>query len=276
MEDVMSGWQHSRTAARWVAIAFSVALGGCGVFGDTPDPTLKMTPSQLYAEARSEIGSGRYGEAIKLLGKLESRYPFGAWAQQAQIDTAFAHYRDGDRTQALVSVERFIRLHPTSPFLDYAYYLKGLVNFNDEQGLLARFGRQDLSERDQRAAREAFEAFREVVTRFPDSRYVEDSRARMQYLVNAMAAGEVHIARYYFSRGAYVAAASRAQDVVRQYQETPAVEEALYLMMRSYERLGLEDLRADAQRVLLRNHPESRFLSGGLRADQPRWWQVWK
>jgi outer membrane protein assembly factor BamD len=276
MEDVMSGWQHSRYAAASVAIAISVALGGCGMFGDKPDPTLKMTPDQLYAEARGEIAAARYGEAIKLLGKLESRYPFGAWAQQAQIDTAFAHYRDGDRTQALVAIERFVRLHPTSPFLDYAYYLKGLINFNDEQGLLARLGRQDLSERDQRAAREAFEAFREVVTRFPDSRYAEDSLARMRYLVNAMASGEVHIARYYFSRGAYVAAASRAQDVVRQYQDTPAIEEALSLMMRSYERLGMEELRADAERILRRNFPDSRFLSQVTTTDARRWWQLWR
>lgn len=259
-----------------MAIALSVALAGCGVFGEKADPTLKMTPEQLYAEARDEIASGRYAEAIKLLGKLESRYPFGAWAQQAQIDTAFAHYRDGDRTQALVAIERFIRLHPTSAFLDYAYYLKGLVNFNDEQGLLARFGRQDLSERDQRAAREAFEAFREVVTRFPGSRYAEDSLARMQYLVNVMASGEVHVARYYFSRGAYVAAASRAQDVVRQYQETPAVEEALAIMVRAYERLGLEDLRADAERVLSRNFPQSRYLREPLRANARSWWQLWR
>jgi outer membrane protein assembly factor BamD len=276
MEDVMI----PRACA---VAAVSIALAGCGVFGaDARDRTLKMTPEQLYAEARGEIASARYGEAIKLLGTLESRYPFGAWAQQAQIDTAFAHYRDGDRTQALVSVERFIRLHPTSPFLDYAYYLKGLINFNEEQGLLARFGRQDLSERDQRASREAFEAFREVATRFPDSKYAEDSIARMQYLLNAMAAGEVHIARYYFSRGAYVAAANRAQDVIRNFEQTPAVEDALVLLMNSYERLGLESLRADTERILQRNFPNRNAGRGTGRAevsnasDGQRWWRFWR
>jgi outer membrane protein assembly factor BamD len=256
--------------------AISIALAGCGVFGaDKGDRTLKMTPEQLYAEARDELSSGRYAEAVKLLGTLESRYPFGAWAQQAQIDTAYAHYRDGNRAQALVAIERFVRLHPTSPFLDYAYYLKGLVNFNEDQGFIARFGRQDLSERDQRASREAFDAFREVATRFPDSKYAEDATARMQYLLNAMASGEVHVARYYYSRGAYVAAASRAQDVLRDFEQTPAAEEALVILMNSYERLGLESLRADTERILQRNFPD-RAARGQAASDSRRWWRFWR
>jgi outer membrane protein assembly factor BamD len=258
-------------------LLLAVGLGGCGIFSpEQADPTLRMTPEQLYAEARDEMSSGRYGEAIKLLAKLESRYPFGSWAQQAQMDTAFAHYREGSRAQALVAVERFIRLHPSSEYLDYAYYLKGLINFNDEQGLLARLGRQDLSERDQRATREAFEAFRQVVTRFPTSKYADDSLARMRYLVNAMASGDVHIARFYFLRGAYVAAASRAQEVIQQYQETPAVEEALFILMKSYERLGLDELRADAERLMRANFPKSEYYARGVPAENRRWWQVWR
>jgi outer membrane protein assembly factor BamD len=269
MEDVMI---HRACAVA----AISIALAGCGVFGaDKGDRTLKMTPEQLYAEARDELSSGRYSEAVKLLGTLESRYPFGAWAQQAQVDTAYAHYREGDRAQALVAIERFIRLHPTSQFLDYAYYLKGLINFNEQQGLLARFGRQDLSERDQRASREAFEAFREVATRFPDSKYAADSVARMRYLLNIMALGEVHIARYYYSRGAYVAAANRAQDVVRNFEETPAVEEALVILMKSYERLGLESLRADTDRILQLNFP-NRGARAEAAVDGQRWWRFWR
>lgn len=269
---------------RWTAacralagVALASALAGCGLFGKGEvDRTANMTPQQIYAEAKDESASGRYGEAVKLLGKLESRYPFGAWAQQAQLDTAWAYYRDGDRTQALVSVERFIRLHPTSDQLDYAYYLKGLINFSSDQGLAVRFGGQDLSERDQKAHREAFDAFRELVTRWPESKYADDARARMRYLVNAMAGGEVHIARYYFTRGAYVGAINRARNVVETYQTSPAVEEALFIMILSYEKLGLEEQRAATERVLRLNFPQSPLFERGLKLSDRSWWEVWR
>jgi outer membrane protein assembly factor BamD len=267
-----------RPSIRWLSLlTLLVGLAGCGILGgEAPDRTTNMTPQQLYAEAKDEMSNGKYSEAVKLLGKLESRYPFGAWAQQAQIDTAFAYYKDGNRVEALVAVERFVRLHPTSELLDYAYYLKGLINFNEEQGFMARFGGQDLSERDQRAARESFESFRQVVTRFPNSKYYDDSAARMKYLVNAMAAGEAHIARYYYLRGAYVATVGRAQTVLQQYPQTPAVEEALYLMLKSYEKLQLEELRADTERVFLKNYPNSQLLTQGVRVDDRSWWEVWR
>ncbi len=222
------------------------------------------------------MASGNWEAAVKQLERLEARYPFGRWAQQAQLDTAWAHFKDNERALSLAAIERFMKLHPNHASIDYALYLKGLVNFNEQQGLLARFGNQDLSERDQAGLRDAFDAFKELVTRFPDSKYAPDAQARMQYLVNSMARGQVHIARYYFRRGAYVAAANRAQEVVRQYQQTPAIEEALYVLVRSYERLGLDDLRADAERVLRRNFPDSALLTTGLPEDDRRWWQVWR
>ena len=266
---------------RWAGVALVLAglgsLAGCGAFGKGGlDRTANMSPGEIYAEAKDEMSAGRYGEAAKLLVRLESRYPFGAWAQQAQLDQAYAYYKDGDRTQALVAIERFIRLYPTSEQLDYALYLKGLVNFNDDPGAMASLGGQDLSERDMKAARESFEAFRQLVSRYPESRYAEDSIARMRYLVNSMAGGEVHIARYYFRRGAYLAAINRAQGVVQQYQGAPAIEEALYIMMKGYEKLGLEDLRADAERVLRLNFPNSALFATGLRFDDRSWWQVWR
>lgn len=267
------------TASRGaVAMLLIAALAGCGIFGQggEVDRTAKMTPNEIYAEAKDEMASGRYGEAVKLLAKLESRFPFGAWAQQAQLDTAFSFYKDGERTQALITIERFIRLYPTSDQLDYAYYLKGLVNFNENQGIMSSFGMQDLSERDNKAAREAFEAFRQVVTRFPASKYAEDSRDRMRYLVNAMAGSEVHIARYYYTRGAYLAAINRAQGVIQQYQTTPAVEEALFILMQGYDKLGMPEQRADAERVLRRNFPETTLFARGLKLDDRSWWEVWR
>lgn len=261
-----------------VAMLLIAALAGCGIFGQggEVDRTAKMTPNEIYAEAKDEMASGRYGEAIKLLAKLESRFPFGAWAQQAQLDTAFSFYKDGERTQALITIERFIRLYPTSDQLDYAYYLKGLVNFNENQGIMSTFGLQDLSERDNKAAREAFEAFRQVITRFPESKYAEDSRDRMRYLVNAMAGSEVHIARYYYTRGAYLAAINRAQGVIQQYQTTPAVEEALFILMQGYDKLGMPEQQADAERVLRRNFPDTVLFTRGLKLENRSWWEVWR
>jgi outer membrane protein assembly factor BamD len=274
---VMANTERARSWRGAAAALVLAGLAGCGIFGKGDiDRTAKMSPNEIYAEAKDEMSAGRYGEAAKLLVKLESRYPFGAWAQQAQLDQAYAHYKENDRTQALVAIERFIRLYPTSEQLDYAYYLKGLVNFNDDPGAMASIGRQDLSERDLKAARESFEAFRQVITRFPDSRYAEDARARMRYLVNSMAGGEVHIARYYFRRGAYLAAINRAQGVVQQYQGAPAVEEALFIMLKGYEKLGLEDLRADADRIMRLNFPNSEFYARGLRFDDRSWWEVWR
>ncbi len=260
---------------RALAATVVVSLAACST-ADPPDPTLGWTPERLYAEARDEIGAGNRQQAIKLLEKLESRYPFGRWAEQAQLDIAWIQFKDGERALSLAAIDRFMKLHPNHPALDYAYYLKGLVNFNEQQGLLSRFGGQDLSERDQAALRESFDAFKALVTRFPDSNYAPDAEARMRYLVNAMASGKVHIARYYFERGAYVAAANRAQEVIRDYQDAPALEEALYLLVRSYEKLGLDDLRADAERVLRRSYPDSALLTRGLPGNDRRWWQLWR
>lgn len=269
----------ARAGVSAIGLALALSMGGCSVFGKNSaelDRTAKLTPQQIYAEAKDEMAAGRYSSAVKLLSKLEARVPFGAWAQQAQLDTAFAYYKSEDRVQALVTLERFIRLYPTSELLDYAYYLKGLVNFNEGQGVIASLGGQDLSERDQRAARESFEAFRQVITRFPDSRYAEDSRARMRYLVNAMAGGEVHIARYYYIRGAYVAAINRAQGVIKQYQTSPAVEEALFIMVKGYEKLGLQTQRDDAERILRTNFPDTTLFQRGLKIDDRSWWEVWR
>jgi outer membrane protein assembly factor BamD len=255
--------------------AIALTLAACSA-SDPPDPTIGWSPDRLYAEAKDEMSSANYTQAISLLEKLESRYPFGRWAQQAQIEIAYAHYRDGERALALSAIDRFIRLHPEHPALDYALYLKGLINFNEQQGLLAWLGRQDLAERDLQAAREAFDTFKELVSRFPESKYAPDAEARMKYLVDSMARGETLIARYYFQRGAYVAAANRAQAVIRDYQQTAALEDALAILVESYDRLDLPDLRDDAKRVLEQNFPGSDAVSRIDASDDRRWWQVWR
>jgi outer membrane protein assembly factor BamD len=256
-------------------VALSVALlAGCASQPDK-DVTAGWSPNKLYAEAMDERNSGNYDRAIQLFEKLEGRAAGTPLAQQAQLEKAYAHYKNGEPAQALATLDRFIKLHPASPALDYALYLKGLVNFNDNLGLFGFISQQDLSERDQKAAKDSFEAFKELVERFPDSRYAPDARQRMTYIVNALAQYEVHVARYYYRRGAYVAAINRAQTALRDYQNVPAAEEALYLLMKSYEALGMDEQARDARRVLEANFPNSALLTHGLRRDSGPWWKLW-
>jgi outer membrane protein assembly factor BamD len=250
-------------------------LAGCSSLFKEEDKTATWSPNKLYAEARDEANSGAYDKAIPLFEKLEGRAAGTPLAQQAQLERAYAYYKSGDQAQALATIDRFMKLHPSSPALDYALYLKGIVNFNDNLGMLSFLTRQDLSERDQKAAKESFEAFRELTTRFPESRYTPDSRARMTYIVNSLAQYEVHVARYYYTRGAYVAAISRAQSAIAEYRDVPAVEEALSILVRSYDALGMAQLRDDSRRVLEKNYPGSPYLTGGTRAGGKPWWQLW-
>ena len=257
-----------------IALAMvAVLLAGCG---STPkDPESKWSAERLYAEAKEEASLGNFERAGKLYERLEGRASGTALAQQAQIERAYMLYKGGDKAQALSTLERFIKLHPTSAAFDYALYLQGLVNFNDNLGLLGALSRQDLSERDQQAARDSYQSFKQLVDLYPQSLYAEDARARMNYIVKSLAGYEVHVARYYYRRGAYVAAANRAQQVVTEFQQSPSAEEALYIMAASYDKLGLNDLRADAERVLQTSFPNSTISAGGLRIRKTSWWQFW-
>lgn len=250
-----------------------LSLSGCG---STPEDEFGgMAPDKLYADAKEEAADGNYENAIKRLEKVEARASGTMLAQQAQLDLAYAYYKTGEKAQALAKLERFIRLHPTSPAVDYAMYLQGLVNFNDDLGLFGRVARQDLAERDQQAARDAYESFKQLSTRFPTSRYAADAKLRMNYIVNSLASGEVHVARYYLRRGAYLAAANRAQQALTDYRSSPAIEEALFIMVRAYDQLGLIPLRDDAERVLKQSFPDSPYLVGGVKAADKPWWQLW-
>jgi len=256
-----------------MAVAIAAALAaGCA---SEVDKTANWSPNKIYSEAKDEADSGAYDKAVPLYEKLEGRAAGTALAQQAQLDKAYAQYKSGDKAAAVATLDRFMKLHPASPAYDYALYMRGVVNFNDDLGMFSGLTRQDLSERDQKAAKESFESFKELVNRFPESRYTPDARARMNYIVNSLAQYEVHVARYYYSRGAYLAAANRAQAAISDYREVPAVEEALYVMIRSYDALGMTDLRDDAQRVLTTNYPNSSYLTKGFAAKDSRWWQLW-
>ncbi|MCM2251393.1 MAG: outer membrane protein assembly factor BamD [Ramlibacter sp.] len=257
-----------------MAIAASALLAACSSTPD--DKTASWSPNKIYAEAKDELSSGAYDKAIPLFEKLEGRAAGTPLAQQAQLEKAYAHYKAGEQAQALATLDRFMKLHPSSPAIDYALYLKGIVNFNDNLGMFAFLSRQDLSERDQKAAKESFEAFKELATRYPDSRYASDARSRMTYIVNSLAQYEVHVARFYFSRGAYVAAVNRAQSALTDYQDVPALEEALFILLRSYDALGLTQLRDDTRRVMEKSYPQSEYLSRGAKSGQDSpWWKLW-
>ncbi len=265
--------------AGWLALLLSVALSACG---STPkDDFANVPPDKLYADAKDDASEGNFETAVKKLEKVEARASGTMLSQQAQIDLAYAYFRTGEKAQALAKLDRFIRLHPTSPAMDYVYYLQGLINFNENLGLFGRVIDQDLSERDQQASRDAYESFKQVVDRFPTSKYAEDARLRMNHVVNSLAAGEVHVARYYLRRGAYVAAANRAQQAVTEYRQSPAIEEGLYIMAQSYNKLGLDPLRDDTLRILNQSFPGSRFLENDVATGTQRqrntkpWYQFW-
>ncbi len=239
------------------------------------DPTSAWSPNKIYAEAKDELSTGAYEKAIPLFDKLEGRAAGTPLAQQAQLDKAYAHFKNGEPVLAIAVLDRFMKLHPASPALDYALYLKGIANFNDDLGLFSALTRQDLAERDQKAAKESFESFKELTTRFPASKYAADATARMAYIVNSLAQSDVYVARYYYERGAYLAAINRAQTAISDYQGVPALEEALFIMVKSYDALKMTQMRDDAQRVLEKNYPQTPYLTQGFKVKTKPWWKLW-
>jgi len=256
----------------WLAVLFALAVGGCGLLPDVKDETSGWTAEQLYKSAHEAMQDGNYNRAIKLFETLEARYPYGRYAQQAILEGAYANWRQGEQAAASAACDRFIRTYPNHPNVDYAYYLKGLVYFREDQGLFGYVYELDLSERDPKSMRESFAAFKELTEKLPESRYAEDAQTRMRYLTNALGMYEVHVARYYYARGAYVAAANRAQASLLSYPKTPSNEHALDVMERSYQKLGLTQLAQDAHQILVRTFPQSVYVAGG--PEKP-WWKIW-
>ena len=260
----------------WVLpLCAALLLAGCGSTSNQYDETAGWSAQKIYTEAREEMRAASWERAIKLLETLEAKYPFGRFAQQAQLDIAYSYWKSNDFASALASVDRFSKLYPNHPNIDYVIYLKGLINFNEDLGLLGKVSRQDPTERDNRAAKDSFDAFKLLVARFPDSKYSDDARLRLRYLVNALAQYEIHVARYYVRRGAFLAAANRAQYTVITYPNSPAQEEALFIMVRTYDAMGLEKLRDDAKRVLDQNFPNSKIVKNNGPLSNDPWWKLW-
>jgi len=243
-------------------------IAGCGTVKPERDETAGWSADRLYQDAKAEMQSGNWEQARSRLETVEARYPFGSYAQQALIDQAYVNWKDDEPEQALAAIDRFERQYPNHPGTDYMLYLKGLITFTPPSAAFSKFTRQDPSERDPKGLRESYASFNELIQRYPNSRYAADARQRLTWLVSTIAENEVHVAQYYYERGAYVAAVNRAKTVITDFKGVPIAEKALYIMYLSYDKLGLQDLRDDTKRVLDQNYPNSKYYTQGL--DEPR------
>lgn len=222
-----------------------------------------LSEAELYQQAQQDLDNGSYTSAVTKLKALESRYPFGRYAEQSQLELIYANYKNAEPEAARAAAERFIRLHPQHPNVDYAYYLKGLASFDQDRGIVARFLPLDMTKRDPGAARDSYNEFAQLTNRYPNSRYAPDAKQRMIYLRNLLAAYEIHVAHYYLTRHAYVAAANRGRYVVENFQETPSVGDGLAVMVEAYQRLTLDDLAATSLETLKLNYPDHPSLENG-------------
>ncbi|MCG6933798.1 MAG: outer membrane protein assembly factor BamD [Gallionella sp.] len=250
-----------------LAVFMLLTLTACSMFGSKPaaqDSDKTTTADSMYQEARQKLDKNDFESAIKKLESLQSRYPYGRYAQQAQLDLAYAYYRQDEPESAISAADTFIKQYPNNPHVDYAYYVKGLANFNPGIGNLSLTVGEDPSERDPQSEHDSFDAFKDLVTRFPSSKYAPDARLRMQYLLDSLAKYEIHVAKYYLRRGADVAAVNRAKEVLTEYPDSPSVEDALQVLVKGYGILGLNKLRDDAQRVLSMNFPRAAVTPGKL------------
>lgn len=255
-----------------LVLTMAAVVAGCGTIKAEQDVTAGWSADRLYQEARTEISAGNWKDARSRLEALEARYPFGNYAQQALIDQAYVNWKDEEPEQALAAIDRFQQQYPNHAGTDYMLYLKGLVTFTPPSAAFTKVTRQDPSERDPKGLRESYEAFNELIKRYPDSRYTADAKKRATWLVDTIARNEVHVAEYYYTRGAYVAAVNRAQTVITDFQGVPVAERALYITYLSYDKLGMTELRDDAKRVLDQNFPNTRLYAEGLRGKSGSNW----
>ncbi len=247
----------------FLILAFTLLSSACSLLPDKIDETKDWSAQRLYSEAKASLNEKSYERAIDLYEKLEARYPFGRYAQQALIESAYAYYKYDEPDTAIATLDRFMKTYPRHPHVDYALYMKGLINFKRGETFIDRFLPRDPSERDAGAARQSFFDFQELLRRFPDSKYAAESQQRMLFLRNNLAEYELHVADYYMRRGAYIAAANRGRYIVEKFQGTPAVKEGLLVMIDAYQTLGLTELAADAERVYELNYGQRNRATSG-------------
>jgi outer membrane protein assembly factor BamD len=257
-----------------LAVFLLLTLVACS---SDPSKEDNLTADELYAKSQEAMQDKSYEKAVKELEKLQSRFPYGRYAQQAQMEIAYAYFKHSEPAPALGALDRFVKQYPNSTHLDYVFYLKGLINFNENINSMAgTIFNQDPSERDPVSLRESFDAFKELVTRFPDSKYTPDARVRMQYLLDTLANGDIHVASYYLKRGAYVASVNRAKSVLVNYPQTPQTRDALQIMVQAYGAMGLKDLSADTKKILDLNVAKDGIkpVVREMPSTTP-WWKFW-
>lgn len=252
---------------------FTTIIAGCGAFSKEIDETAGLSAEQLYSVARENVRESEWGTARKYLGAIEARHPYSSYAQQALIDLAYVNWKDEEPAKATAAIDRFLAIYPNHPGTDYMLYLRGLQTFTPPGSFLSRYAGQAPSERDPKGLQQSYVAFKELVDRFPDSRYANDARQRLTWLVSTIADNEANVAEYYYTRHAYLAAINRGQNILRNFSGVQAAERALYIMMKSYEALGMSDQAADAKRVLDQNYPNSDYLQHGLEGETS--WADW-
>ncbi|MEM8561157.1 MAG: outer membrane protein assembly factor BamD [Pseudomonadota bacterium] len=236
-------------------LTMAALLAACSSNEELPE-LADSGEQQMYDQAQTFLNNESYSQGVRALQLLESRYPFGKYAEQAQLELIYAHYQAFEHEAAIEAADRFIRLHPQHPNVDYAYYMKGLAAYTVNTDIFDRFVSSDPTKRDTGHAKEAFAEFAQLVARYPASPYAADARARMVYLRNLLARHEIGIANYYFRRGAYLAATNRGAYVVENFQRTPAVADGLAVMAQGYILLGYDELARETINVLATNYPD--------------------
>jgi outer membrane protein assembly factor BamD len=261
----------------FLALLVSTALTGCAIFGAPTelDDTKGWPAERIYEAGATAMSDQDYDKALGYFKKLESRFPHGKYATQAKLEIIYANFKKNDPVSTLVAADRFIKIHPNHPNVDYAYYLKGLATFN-ERGIIEKITKQNINDRDPKALKLSFAAFKDLTERYPKSRYYKDATQRMVYIVNTLAQHEMHVARYYMDRKAYLAALNRAKYVLEYYPKSDAVEDALVTMVSAYDYMDLTDLKEDSIRVLKTNYPENPLINGELVQEERIWWKFWE
>lgn len=243
----MRAWQISSS------LAMILFLAGCS--GLKQDHTIDWSANRLFNAAKEEMTGGSYTSAIDYYTKFLSRYPYGVLAQQSMLDLAYVYYKDGDQDKAIAELDDFIRTYPAHPYIDYALYMKGVVEYEKDVSIFDRFVPTNMSETDPQALVDAFNSFAKVVREHPKSQYADDARQRMIYIRNLLGEHSLNIADFYLRQGAYVASVSRAKQILEQYETTPSAPYALAIMVRAYKEMGEDKLSSDSLRVLQQNFP---------------------
>jgi outer membrane protein assembly factor BamD len=242
-------------------LAVCAVLSACSVISDKYDDTLTWSEKTTYQKAQDALEAKDYTNAVKYFELFEGRFPLNKLSKQALFNTAYAYHKNGDKAMAAQAVERFIAQYPNDEQVDYAYYLRGIIYFNDNLGLFGRFAESSYSQRDPQSMRQSYEAFKMLLARFPQSKYSVDALDRMRFIINSLADHDVKIAQYYYKKGAYLAAANRGAQALKEYDKAPAIEEALFIMYKSYAELGLKEQSMQAKQILDKNFPKSKFLA---------------